>query len=288
MIDLDAVRHLKVLYMGDAIVDKYTYVHCIGKAIKENALSSLVQHSESWPGGVAAAARHTRNFCKQVDVWHGENAMLNTRLVDRTYLRKLFVTHELVALEEDDLPPLHPLEGYDMVVVTDFGHGTMTPERIEMVTRRAKYLAVNVQTNATNFGFNVIKKYPRADFVVLDELEARLAAHDNTSTLERVVERLGYTNIIITRGVMGALGFDGAFHEAPAVAQKIVDSMGAGDAFLAVTAPFACVGEKMPNLLKIGNAAGAAKVEIIGHERSVSREQLEKYLLVRDIHYSEK
>ena len=41
MIDLDKVKDFKVLFVGDAITDEYIYVKTIGKAIKENALSSI-------------------------------------------------------------------------------------------------------------------------------------------------------------------------------------------------------------------------------------------------------
>ena len=54
--------------------------------------------------------------------------------------------------------------------------------------------------------------------------------------------------------------------------------MGAGDAFLAVTAPFAATRASMKDILRIGNAAGAAKVGIVGHRSSVDKATLEKYL----------
>ena len=41
MVDLDTVRDYKVLFVGDAIMDEYVYVHTIGKAVKENALPRL-------------------------------------------------------------------------------------------------------------------------------------------------------------------------------------------------------------------------------------------------------
>jgi sugar/nucleoside kinase (ribokinase family) len=140
---------------------------------------------------------------------------------------------------------------------------------------------VNTQTNATNFGFNMITKYPRADLVVLDELEARLAVHDRDGDIEDVVlklDRLGYHRLIVTRGIHGAIGFDGAFERQEALTDKVTDTMGAGDAFLAVASPFAAVGASLKTLVRLGNAAGAAKVGIVGHRSSVTKEALEKYL----------
>ena len=278
MINLDRVKDYKVLMVGDAIMDEYVYVRTIGKAVKENALSSIKGKTEQFKGGVWAAAAHARNFCAQVDVFSGPNVMWNSRLVDDVYLRKLFVTHELQenadVLQMDDYAGLPDVGSYDLVVVTDFGHGLMNKNLIAKISKEARFLAVNAQTNATNFGFNLITKYHRADFVVLDELEARLAAHDKESPLEDVILALGYKHIIVTRGTKGAIGFDGGFERQEALTDKVVDTMGAGDAFLAVTAPFACANVSMRNLLQIGNAAGAIKVGIVGHRESVTKERL--------------
>ena len=276
MIDLEKVRDFKVLLMGDAIMDEYIYVTTIGKAIKENALSSIFKRREQFRGGVWAAALHTLGFCKQVDIMTGPDVMWNSRLVDDIYLRKLSVVHELK--KEAYACQDYDIRDYDLVIVTDFGHGTMSKELRERVTKEARFLAVNAQTNATNFGFNLITKYPRADLVVIDEMEARLAAHDRDSPVEDVILALGYRNIIVTCGARGAIGFDGVFERQNALTDKVVDTMGAGDAFLCVAAPYAAAGISMRDLIKIGNAAGAIKVGIVGHRASVDKETLRKYL----------
>ncbi len=276
MIDLKKVSEFKVLLVGDAIMDEYIYVRTVGKAIKENALSCVLEKREIFKGGVWAAAAHARNFCAQVDVMTNGQIMWNSRLVDSIYLRKLFVTHEL----RDDIPEdiSYDIPSYDLVIITDFGHGTLTPTLIARISKQARFLAVNAQTNATNFGFNLITKYPRADLVVIDEMEARLAAHDRDSPIEDIILALGYRNIIITMGINGAIGFDGVFERSKAVATAVTDTMGAGDAFLSITAPFAASGMAMKDLLKIGNAAGAAKVKIVGHRESVDKVKLMEYL----------
>ncbi len=276
MIDLESVKNYRVLMVGDAIMDEYIYVKTIGKAVKENALSSLTGKKEVFKGGIWAAAAHVKGFCAEVDTLIGPLTMWNTRLVDDVYLRKLFVLHEA---RINDGPWIEPdIRSYDLVIVADFGHGTMTGELIERVSKEARYLCVNTQTNATNFGFNMITKYPRTDFVVVDELEARLAAHDKDSPIEDVILKLGFKKIIVTRGTRGAVGFDGAFERQEALTDKVVDTMGAGDAFLAVTSPFAAAGASMKDLISIGNAAGAIKCAIIGHRESVTKEKLRGYL----------
>jgi bifunctional ADP-heptose synthase (sugar kinase/adenylyltransferase) len=275
MIDLNKVKDYKVLFVGDGITDEYRYVKTRGKAIKAQALSVEIVRTEQFPGGVWAAANHVRSLCGTVDVTAKAQSMHNVYYVEETYNQKLFQVHTKLDGRHSIATDMRD---YDLVVVTDFGHGTMTKELIEKVSREARYLAVNVQTNSMNYGFNLVNKYQRAHFVVIDELEARLAAIDNESPIEDVILNLGYRKIIVTMGANGAVGFDGAFERQKSVAGNIVDTIGAGDAFLAVTAPFAAAGASMKDLLRIGNAAGALKCGIVGHRESVDRESLGRAL----------
>lgn len=276
MIDLEDVKNVKVLLVGDSIIDEYHYVRPLGKSIKEHTISVFADGKETFNGGVWAAAEHVKSLCKTVDVQTGPQAMANIRFVDKDYTRKLFTVHErrsgLAGIEAK-------LGDYDLVIVTDFGHGTLNQPLIERLTREARFLAVNAQTNSQNYGFNLITKYPRADYVVIDELEARLAAHERDAPIEEVIKKLGYHNIIVTRGAHGAIGYrEGVFERQEAITDKVIDSMGAGDAFLAMSAPFAFLGLPMKDLVRIGNAAGAAKTSIVGHRKSVDRATLEIYL----------
>jgi sugar/nucleoside kinase (ribokinase family) len=64
----------------------------------------------------------------------------------------------------------------------------------------------------------------------------------------------------------------------PAYTKTVVDTVGAGDAFFAVTAPLAAAGGRMDQLTFVGNAAGAIKVGIVGHRQSVEKVPLLKFL----------
>lgn len=277
----DAVKHLKVLLVGDAIIDEYCYVTPLGKSIKDNMISVQYHKKETFSGGVWAAAAHVRGFCNEVDVMIGNQVTTNRRFVEEAYMRKLFVVHETKSIEMQERKNF---ADYDLVIVTDFGHGAITPELIAELTVSAKFLAVNTQTNTSNYGFNLITKYPRADYVVLDELEARLAVHDRESKLEDVIIELEFTKIVVTQGYLGAIGYEGSrldngvFSRQEAKANKVVDTMGAGDAFISVSAPFACLGLPIDELVRIGNAAAAVKISTVGHRSPVTPDSLKAYL----------
>ena len=269
--NLDAVKNYRVLLIGDAIRDRYVFGKSLGKSIKESVLSVEFEREESYRGGVWAAASHIESLCATVDVMHGSRIMTNTRFVEGVYNRKLLTLHDA---KEESAVTDYDIPSYDLVIVTDFGHGTMTKELIDRVSKESRFLAVNAQTNSTNFGFNLITKYVRADYVVVDELEARLAAHDKHSPIEDVILALGYRKIVVTLGANGAIGFDGDFYRAKALTDQVVDTIGAGDAFLAMSAPFAKAMFSIKDLVTIGNAAGAAKVGIVGHRRSITKDDI--------------
>jgi sugar/nucleoside kinase (ribokinase family) len=147
---------------------------------------------------------------------------------------------------------------------------------------KSRFLAVNAQSNSANLGYNLITKYPRADYVCIDAPEARLAVSDRIATIGDIAHRLGNHidcgKIIITQGKHGCLTYEsgGIVHTIPAFAKNVVDTVGAGDAFLAVTAPMVAAGGVMHRIGFIGNVVGALKVEIVGHRRSIDKASLIK------------
>lgn len=304
---IDRAKPLRVLMVGDTIIDEYEYVEALGKSAKENIIATRSKGKEMFAGGVIAAANHVANFCEEVEVVtsfgglddfgdfvrscikpnvrivahrrEGAPTTRKTRFVDPNYTRKLFEVYSF-----DDTPPDAKAEveidkmvaerarRFDLVIVTDFGHGLISPKVIRTLQDKARFLAVNAQTNAGNQGFNLITKYSRADYVCIDGQEARLAVSDKFGDLAVIVgetlpARINCKRLIVTGGLHGCIAYDAAVgvHRIPAFTRTVVDTVGAGDAFLAVTAPLVAAGGGMEQIGFIGNAAGALKVGIVGH-----------------------
>ena len=266
IIDLiESVKDSKVLFVGDKIIDEYQYVSPMGMASKENMLAAKAQHIERFYGGV--------------EIFSRGGIVRKTRFVNETYLRKMFEVHYL---DQDYLDCRPELNGFDTVVVTDFGHGAVTKAMVAELSNQGSFFAVSAQTNSANYGYNLITKYPKADYIVIDEPEARLAAHDRESPIEEVIIKLALgrcSTMIVTHGCYEATGWreHEGFAKCPAFTEKIVDTMGAGDAFFAVTALMAKHG-RLEDLLLIGNAAGALKTQIVGHRESVTKDKLIRFL----------
>jgi rfaE bifunctional protein nucleotidyltransferase chain/domain len=173
---------------------------------------------------------------------------------------------------------------HDLVIVVDYGHCMLTTSAARLVAERARFLALNAQANAGNRGYHRISKYPRADFVCAAEHEMYLEAHDWRGDLHPVVSdvsrRLSCPRVLVTLGKRGALCYaepDG-FFEMPALASKVVDRVGAGDAFLAVAAPLAAAGAPMEIAAFAGNVAGAEAVATVGHRSYIERAGLAKHV----------
>ena len=220
----------------------------------------------------------------------GAPTTLKRRFVDPSYMRKLFevyfmndepLTGDLQHTLDDTVASM--VSDYDVVIAADFGHGLLGPTTIEKLISQSRFLAVNTQSNSANLGYNLITKYSRADYICIDAPEARLAISDRISTTGDVArtiveDHVDCSKIIITHGKHGCVTYErgGLVHTIPAFAKNVIDTVGAGDAFLAITAPLVAAGGAMHHIGFIGNVVGALKVEIVGHRRAIDKASLIK------------
>ena len=71
---------------------------------------------------------------------------------------------------------------------------------------------------------------------------------------------------------------DGQFLEVPSFAERVVDRVGAGDAFFSVTAMATALGAHPEIVGFIGNVVGALAVGVIGNQKAVDRPSVQKYV----------
>ena len=145
--------------------------------------------------------------------------------------------------------------------------------------------SVNTQINSGNRGYHVINHYPRADFISLNGPELRLAAHNRYDSLEglakKIAENLDAKYIAVTLGRQGAFLLDrkvNTTHTTPVLSTKVLDRVGAGDAFLSLSS--LCLGTGMPPEigLFVGSAAAALDVQIVCNREPISPVNLYKYI----------
>ncbi|MFH1037518.1 MAG: PfkB family carbohydrate kinase [PVC group bacterium] len=313
------LKKLKVLVVGDPIIDEYHYCQPMGKAWKETVITARYLDRESFAGGVLATANHIAGFCGKVDLatclgrentqeefirkrlkpnitptfFYRDDAPTVTkrRYVDPAFLSKMF---EVCFLNTRTPPPevteqvcdhlARVCPGYDLVIASDFGNGFIDEEIVKTLCGKSRFLAVNTQTNSANTGFNLITKYPKADYVCIDEPEIRLALSDKYGSLEdmilRIADRLRCRRVTVTRGHNGSMGYapESGFAEVPVLSKEIVDRIGAGDAYLAVTSACGAAGYPMDMVGFVGNAVGALAVRIVCNRESVEPIPLYKFV----------
>ena len=318
---IDSISGMRVVVVGDAIIDEYQYVSSLGKPSKENIIASLYKETEVFAGGVFATANHVAGFCAQVDLITTlaedcpyldlikktlkPNVHLHAirvadrpttrkvRFVDKgAQVRKMFEVYfmddrPLDAADRDRVADVieSRVSQADVTLVNDFGHGMIDRDLVTLIRDKARFLGVNAQTNAGNHGYNLITKYKDADYVCIDAPEARLATADKYSDIAEVVGTIlpqvtGCKSAVVTHGEAGCYTFapGQGVGRIPAFTKTVVDTVGAGDAFFAVTAPLAAAGGRMSDVGFVGNAAGAMKVGIVGHRQSVEKIPLMKFV----------
>jgi rfaE bifunctional protein nucleotidyltransferase chain/domain len=279
---------LSIAFVGETIIDEYRYVRGLGRASKELMLAVVETGSEAFDGGVVAASRHAE--WKNVELATISQPIRKTRYVDADFNRKILDVYSRQRLDlrlksREDLRRLFQgklttVLGCDVVIVFDFGHGLMDESARSMLDDTRAFTALNVQTNAGNYGYNLVTKYDKASFICVDDPEARLAVGMQEEPIDEVVGQLATTiscsNFLITHGKHGSIfrNHDGQCGVAPAFVAGGIDTMGAGDAVMAVTAPLIAAGLPVEMAALVGNVAGAIKTSIVGHRRHVGRQEI--------------
>jgi rfaE bifunctional protein kinase chain/domain/rfaE bifunctional protein nucleotidyltransferase chain/domain len=240
-------RDLKVLVVGEIIIDEYRYCEAIGKAGKEPVLVTRYHSNEEFAGGTLAIANNIAGLVKEVGVlgylgsqnsrqdFIGQHLKDNVRpfyllcpdrptitkvrYVEHYLLQKLFevyIINDAPLAAEQESQFLETLEqqlgNYDVVVVADYGHSLISENAVRLLCEKSRFLSVNTQANAGNRGFHTISRYPRADYVSISQLELGLEMRsrdgDPREMVGTVLKRIDCPVFTVTRGRSGILVFE--------------------------------------------------------------------------------
>jgi len=316
---LEQASRLRPLVIGEVIIDEYLFCEGIGKSTKDPVLAVLQESVEEYGGGSLAVANHLAGLCSEVglvtqlggierredfvrgSLWPNVKPVFLTksdsptiskrRIVDRysgNKLLEIYKMNDSLTAGEDARALCDALEKaineWDITVVADYGHGMLTQDAIQLLSERSAFLAVNVQSNAGNRGFNPISKYRKADYVCLAGYEVAIETRQREGNLRdrvsEIAQRFDCPRFTVTQGKHGSLHYDikTGYTEAPALATRVQDRVGAGDAVLAVTALLVRVGAPCDILSFVGNVAGAELVADLGNRVPLDRLALSKHI----------
>ena len=178
---------------------------------------------------------------------------------------------------------MNQVKSYDLVMAADYGHGFFTQELISTVERESPFLSVNTQANAGNRGYNTISKYSKADLITMNggelQLELRDRNPDYFTIVPKLIEKMQASYAIVTLGGDGLIIFDrnGNHEQVPALAGRLIDKVGAGDAVFAIASLLAKVNAPLKVIGFLANLVAAHEVSQLGHQSSLSQADLRKH-----------
>jgi bifunctional ADP-heptose synthase (sugar kinase/adenylyltransferase) len=120
---IDQVQHLKVLVVGETIIDEFIDVSYEGQSMKSICpVFKLEGGKVIQQGGAQAIANHLYDFVKSVDViTNTSNEIVKTRYIDINDKKKHV---EINKFETEKFKEINVnTSEYDVVIVADFGHG---------------------------------------------------------------------------------------------------------------------------------------------------------------------
>ena len=135
------------------------------------------------------------------------------------------------------------------------------------------------QVNSSNYGYNLPAKYVGADYYSLNRTEAELCLHEQDLPLPRARRSDGgaarhATRLSVTDGANGAMVRLGDERFAlPTLSTSVVDTIGCGDAYFALSSLAACLGLPARMVALAGSIGAAAMTQRRCNERPVSEQE---------------
>jgi cytidyltransferase-like protein len=285
---------LRVCLLGETIVDEWVDITVTNLSQKSRCVAGQETARVRQIGATGIIALHLSDFVKQVDCFtNGDlqgapsnvkvtpltrSPLVKTRFVDKDSGLPLFESKVL------DLPDvsrtLPDFDDYDLVLIADFGHGLLDARAIngKIAAKRRAYVAAMAQVNSSNYGYNLPVKYAGADYYSLNRTEAELSLHEKDLAPGELIERMGgllrCRTLSVTDGKQGAIvrmGDD--VFGVPTLSTSVVDTIGCGDAYFALSSLAACLGMPARMVALVGSIGAAAMTQRRCNERPVSEQE---------------
>jgi cytidyltransferase-like protein len=315
---IDKMKDLHVTAIGETIIDGYTNCSALAKSSKDPILAFQILETNKYFGGILAIADSCSNWAKSTEVIsvHGADLALHSKDIEAKY------SYSLNCIEVFDRPTIYKhrfvdnasgarvFEYYDfdvapieekteellirriasscedtkVVVAADYGHGLMTKNVITSIEKLKCFLAVNVQSNAGNRGFNTVSKWNHLDLLCLNGSELELEFRDKNLNYKEVVPSImklkGASFAVVTLGGAGMMVFDksGQHCSIPALATKVVDKVGAGDSVLAISALLASQNAPIEIIALLCSVVASHEISQLGHVKGLSTIDMKRFV----------
>jgi hypothetical protein len=285
---------LRVCLLGETIVDEWVDITVTNLSQKSRCVAGQETARVRQVGATGIIALHLSSFVKQVACFTNgslgdvpanikvipltQSPLVKTRFVDKDSGLPLF---ESKVLDIPDVSPdLPDFDDYDLVLIADFGHGLLDARAInqKIAGKKRAFVAAMAQVNSSNYGYNLPVKYVGADYYSLNRTEAELSLHEKDLPSDELIDRmarlLSSRALSVTDGKRGAvvkLGDDR--FSIPTLTTSVVDTIGCGDAYFALSSVAACLGLPARLVGLAGSIGAGAMTQRRCNERPISEQE---------------
>jgi cytidyltransferase-like protein len=285
---------LRVCLLGETIVDEWVDISVTNLSQKSRCVAGQETARIRQIGATGIIALHLSGFVKQIDCFTNgslgtaphniavtalsQSPLVKTRFVDRESGSPLFESKVL------DIPDvsreLPDFDHYDLVLVADFGHGLLDARGINraIAAKKQAFVAAMAQVNSSNYGYNLPVKYVGADYYSLNRTEAELSLHEKDLSFDELIDRMSVLlkcrALSVTDGKQGvAVKMGDDRFSLPTLSTSVIDTIGCGDAYFALSSVAACLGLPARLVALAGSIAAAAMTQRRCNERPVTEQE---------------
>jgi len=286
---------LKVCLLGETIIDEWVDVTVTNLSQKSRCVAGLETAREQQIGGTGVIALHLASFVREVHCITNGSAdgfpsnvaitslspgrLVKTRFVDRENGYRLFEAKSADLTNVAQGVPVD-FDDYDVVLISDFGHGLLDAASVNraIANRTRAYVAAMAQVNSSNYGYNLPTKYVGADCYSLNRTEAELCLRERGLPLPELAARIGRLldadTLSVTDGDQGVfVKTDAETVMLPSLSTTVVDTIGCGDAYFALSSLAACLKCPAAVMALVGAIGAAGVAQRRGNESAVSEQE---------------
>ena len=240
---IDSFKKVKVLVIGETIIDQYSFTEALGKSGKEPVLVLRDINMDQYAGGALAIARHLSDFCDKISILTmlGENkdyldfvseslannispyfifktgapTITKKRYVDKVSKSKSLGVYsindtQMNKKDQNELKKnlLNLIPKHDIIIVTDYGHGFISGDIAKYISKQSVFTSLNAQINAANIGYHTMNNYNNIDCAIINEGELRHEMRDRETDIKKLMKKLTISLelkiLVVTQGNNGA------------------------------------------------------------------------------------
>ena len=237
------LSNLKIMIIGETILDEYIYCDALGKSGKEPILTYNKNITETYLGGSLAIAQNISEFVKKVYLISAlgekkENekfilkklksniasnfiykkdspTIIKTKIFEQFNNNKVLGFYEFndetldINQEKQLFRKIKSISNkVDMIIISDYGHGLISKSLVSKIKKLKITCIVNTQINSANLGYHTISKFKGYHYAIINEVELRHELRDRSSDIKRLMKllskKLDISNLVVTAGKQGS------------------------------------------------------------------------------------